>query len=57
MKEENTNDKEFRKIYINYPELNLFCNNSVKKAKYDIFTFLPLGIFTNSTIILIFSSF
>ncbi len=45
MKEENISVKELRKIYINQPELNFFCNNTVKTAKYNIFTFLPLAVF------------
>jgi len=45
MKGEYINDKELRRIFINQPELNFFCNNSVKTAKYNIFTFIPLAIF------------
>lgn len=45
MKQENLSKKELRKIFINQPELNFFCNNTVRTAKYNIFTFLPLAIF------------
>lgn len=45
MKEENSNEKEFRKIYINQPENNFYCNNTIKTAKYNLFTFLPLAVF------------
>jgi len=45
MIQENFSEKELRKIYINQPELNFFCNNTVKTAKYNLFTFFPLAVF------------
>lgn len=46
MKENNKSiDKELRTIFINQPDLNLYCDNKVKTAKYNIFTFLPFAIF------------
>lgn len=43
-------EKEMRKVMINSPQKHNFPTNSIKTAKYNIFTFLPLAIvyqFTN----------
>ncbi len=49
MKEENIEILPLRKLYINQPELNLFCNNTVKTGKYNMFNFLPLAVFYQFT--------
>lgn len=37
-------EKETRKIHINSTNLNIFCSNVIKTAKYNWLTFLPLSI-------------
>ena len=37
-------DKETRKIYLNSVAHNNFCSNTIKTAKYNWFSFLPLAI-------------
>src|SRR5689334_15504704 len=36
--------KEMRKLYINHAQHKTFCDNSIKTAKYNFLTFLPLAI-------------
>ena len=36
--------REMRKIYINEHHHKLFCDNKIKTAKYNLWTFLPLAV-------------